>query len=397
MSGQIFSMRGAIVLAVVLLVVLTAALGRSLAVRSSSPLTLAATDTRTGGGAGVIRWAEKLGFSTLPLQAPLWEIGTELPRSGNAAITAGNGSWSLFDDELTDEQWRDIRRWVDAGNALVIVTSDVESLPDPVDEHFTKDAAGETSALFFKDGMEKTDSDEEKIVAVPSWWGGELAVARRGPRLRGPEDWVLAGTPKSAVLVRRDLGEGRVYLMLDDYAWTNAGLDRADNAAGLARILQRELAPEGVLAVDHYRHGQGRVESFATFLMRLPGAGAFCGMALLIGLAWIWARNQRLGPADEYREAERRTAREYIEAVAAMNQRARAAPLAVESVAGRIHFVLHGRGHVTDEGRRLIERARALAGREQRPASPRDEIKLVRDLVQLRRELHGIRTNPRAD
>ena len=44
-----------------------------------------------------------------------------------------------------------------------------------------------------------------------------------------------------------------IYLLLDEHAWSNAGLDREDNAATLARILQRELQPGGVVAIEMAR------------------------------------------------------------------------------------------------------------------------------------------------
>jgi hypothetical protein len=400
MTRPIFSMRGGLVLAIILMVVLTAVLGRRLTVRSDSPLSLVADDYRTGGGAGVVRWADRLDLPTHALQAPLWEVRDELSRPGNCLVTAGNGSWQPFSDELEPDQWHQIRRWVQTGNVLIVVTSEVHSLPRGVTDHFTTDAPGELEPKLLEATREGSWLDEKEVVNVATWWGGALAVERNGPRLQAvPDEWVLAGSSASAVLVRRPLGEGCVYLMLDEDAWSNTGFDRADNAASLARILRAELRPGGVLAIDHYRHGRGRVESFATFLLALPGAPAFCGMLLLIGLLWVWTGIQRLGPPEAFHETERRTAREYIEAVAALNLRARAAPLAVQAVVERVRHLAQQRGHVSPAGRKLIERAQALVRREDRPASPTREIKLIRDLIQLRRELYGTRpdTGPGRD
>ncbi len=400
MSGRFFNVRSAIVLGVILLVVVTAALGRRLAVQSVSPLTLLADDFRTGGGAGVVHWAARLQLPTLALRAPAWELNDVLPETGHCLITAGNGSWHPFGDGLESEQWHEISRWVQAGNSLIVVTSDTDSLPKPLRDHFTTDVSAELLPRFSGTPPEEVVPNEPDVAAVATRWGGELSVTEAGPRmLNPPDEWVLAGSSgsseslASAVLVKRPLGDGQIYLLLDEFAWTNAGFDRADNAAVLARILRDELGPQGVLAIDHYRHGRGRVDSFATFLFALPGAPAFCGMSLLIALFWVWARNQRLGPAEEFHEPERRTASEYIEAVAAMNLRARAASLAVESVAGRVNALLHQRGHISDDGRQLIEQARRHVRREERPASPTAEIKLVTDLIQLRKKLYGTRSD----
>ena len=90
----------------------------------------------------------------------------------------------------------------------------------------------------------------------------------------------LAGAETATVLAGRPLGQGMVYLLLDESAWTNEGFDQADNAATLARVLERQLGPEGVLAFDEYRHGYGQVESFTTLFLSLPGAKDFVAMAL---------------------------------------------------------------------------------------------------------------------
>ena len=229
-------------------------------------------------------------------------------------------------------------------------------------------------------------------VETPTIWGGQLAVGTGGPRLvAAPPEWIVAGTPEAAVLVRLPFGQGQIYLMLDGECWANAGLDRAGNAAALYRLLRQELKPNGVLAVDQYRHGRGRVDSFTTFLLMLPGAKAFCTMFALIAATWVWSRNQRLGPAEAYHEVERRTAREYVEAVAAMNQRARAAPLAVKAVADRVRSLLHQRGATTVATDDLQLQAAHMVEQKQRPRTPRSESDLVCQLVTLRKKLYGSR------
>jgi hypothetical protein len=92
----------------------------------------------------------------------------------------------------------------------------------------------------------------------------------------------------------------------------------------------------GSLVIDEQRHGHGRAESFLTFLLTLPGASAFLWLALAWALLFYYARNVRLRPVERYAEQERRTAQEYINALAQLHERARAAPLAVEAVAARL-------------------------------------------------------------
>ena len=133
-------------------------------------------------------------------------------------------------------------------------------------------------------------------------------------------------------------GQGAVYILLDEFAWTNAGLDQGDNARVLAELLGREIRG-GVLALDEYRHGHGRTESFLTYLSNLPGSSAVMWLAAIWALLYVYGRNVRLKPVEAYEERERRTAQEYIDAVAQLYERARAAPLVVEAVARRLRQV----------------------------------------------------------
>ena len=75
-------------------------------------------------------------------------------------------------------------------------------------------------------------------------------------------------------MFRIPVGKGAVYLLLDEFAWTNAGLDAGDNARVLAEVLSGEIRG-GVVALDEYRHGHGRSGSFFTYLVELPGSSAF--------------------------------------------------------------------------------------------------------------------------
>ena len=140
-------------------------------------------------------------------------------------------------------------------------------------------------------------SPPKQMERVAAWWGGALAVDANGPRVKNlPPEFHLAGRENAAVLAGRPLGQGMVYLLLDESVWTNEGFDQADNAATLARILKRRLGHEGILAFDEYRHGYGHVESFTTLFLSLPGAKDFAGMALAWGLFWLWGSTRRLSP-----------------------------------------------------------------------------------------------------
>ena len=93
-----------------------------------------------------------------------------------------------------------------------------------------------------------------------------------------------------------------------------------------------------------------------------------------------------------YEERERRTAQEYIDAVAQLYERARAAPLVVEAVARRLRQVSRSSAEHPASVEALLRRAEDYAQAEERPASPTAAIHLVNELIQLRKRIYGTRT-----
>jgi hypothetical protein len=179
-------------------------------------------------------------------------------------------------------------------------------------------------------------------------------------------------------------------VLLDEFAWTNSGLDQGDNARVLADILGRELKG-GVLALDEYRHGHGRAESFLVYLMHLPGSRALFWLGLIWCGLYYYGQNVRLKPQEPYVERERRTAQEYIDAVAQLYERARAAPLVVEAVARRLRQISRSSAECPPAVGALIESAQDYAKREERPATPSAAMDLVKKLIQLRKSIYGTR------
>jgi hypothetical protein len=145
----------------------------------------------------------------------------------------------------------------------------------------------------------------------------------------------------------------------------------------------------GVFAFDEYRHGHGRVESFAAYLMKLPGGSAFFLMALVLGGVYLLGKNVRFGSPETFVQLERRTSREYVEAAAFLNERARAAPLAVESVLRRVRAIGARRGHSGVEMDELLFQAERFIATGARPANPSEVCGFVRRIIALRKKLYG--------
>ena len=378
------------------LLVVVLLVGHHLSTTSRSLLSCCLKDGTTGGGLAIARWAERLGFRVKPLADPLWEAVKKLDSpTGNFVITAGNDEWSPWGRQIEDVEWVSVRAWVQKGNTLLVMTAAADQLPEPVRRDLlgTRPTVAVKTSVpplpfakpFFKPAVDP--EPKTSTVALPS--GGQLVVRGDGQRVSavaGSEE--LAKDSSGIVLARVPLGEGAVYLLADDFAWVNAGFDRPENARALAAVLRLELRG-GVVGFDEYRHGHGRVESFGTFLVALPGAKTFLWIAVLLGVLYLYGRNVRFGPPEPHELPERRTAREYIEAVAYLCQRARAAPLTVEAVARRIRHLALQRGHLTPEAQQLLHRAEQYSLGQERPASPYEACELAAALVRMRKQLYG--------
>jgi hypothetical protein len=401
-------------------VFILAFLGSWLRVSYRTPLTGCAHDDGTGGASGVLRWADRIGIPARLLEVPVWEAAQSLQETkGNCVLTMGNDSWSPTGQDLEPEDWQRTHNWLSNGNTLVVVTTAPRSLPralrwDLIPLTLSETAAAERRSVpssFL--GRESVDSRPETTQA-PVTSGGSLTVATNGPRGsvasspgpgpgasatkpappardNDPAHWQLAGDGRGGVLFRIPVGHGAVYVLLDDFAWTNTGFDHGDNARVLAELLGREVRG-GSFAMDEYRHGHGRAESFLTYLGNLPGSSACLWLAAIWVLLDVYGRNVRLKPVELYVERERRTAQEYIDAVAQLYERARAAPLVVDAVARRLRQLSRASVEHPPAVDALLQTAAAYTRAEERPASPNAAIDLVRELVQLRKRIYGTRT-----
>ncbi len=404
-------------------VIAFALLGSRFRVSYRTPLSGCVYDAGTGGASGLYQWCGRIGVPATLLEVPLWEAPQVLSAdSGNVLLTMGDGPLSPSGVEGGAEEWRAIRAWLERGNALIVVTGSPGGAPSALLKELsagafqkieTDEPAGAPGPLSLP-RAERVESRPETVDA-PVTGSGSLTVEARGLRWKEPQPnadadpdgpaekpdartrstatagWRLAGDVRGGVLLRIPVGRGACYVLLDAFAWTNAGLDSGDNARVLAEILDNEVRG-GSLAIDEYRHGHGRAESFLTYLLSLPGASAFLWLALAWALLFYYARNVRLRPAERHVEAERRTAQEYIDAVAQLHERARAAPLAVEAVAGRLRQLARASVERESAVASLLREADAYVEAGSRPARPDDAVRLVTQLVQLRKRFYGSRT-----
>jgi hypothetical protein len=306
----------------------------------------------------------------------------------------GNGPWSPVEQDLKAEDWQALKGWLTQGNALIVITTSSQSIPGPLrlDLFPSITSTPQEGAATFR-LFEPTVDSEPNTTEAHDISNGALTVRADGPRcpLEPPGRRGQWADDQAAVMVRAPVGAGAVYLLLDDFAWTNAGFDHGDNAPVLSAVLGREVRG-GVLGMDEYRHGHGRAESFLTYLARFPGSTAVLWIIILWSLLYLYGRNVRLQPAEAYQPIERRTAKEYIDAVAQLHERARAAPLVVEAVSRRWRHLSRGPAALPPSAEALLQRADDYVTKGARPPRPTAALDLVAELVRIRKEQYGSRT-----
>jgi hypothetical protein len=396
-------------------VLILAVLGSRLRVSYQTPLTGCARDHGTGGASGVYRWADRIGIPVRLLEEPIWEASQSLREpAGNCVLMMGNGPWSPTGEEMDGLNWVSTGDWLSRGNTLIVVTTEPGSLPKSLREGLNLPTPPESPVEPVSFFIRESVDNRPETGRAPVAGGGFLTVEAKGPRWTAPPTkeaapgkpgtvpaksapavdptrWQMAGDASGGVLFRIPVGKGAVYVLLDEYAWTNTGLDQGDNARVLARILGREIRG-GVLAIDEYRHGHGRTESFLTYLLNLPGSSAIMWLAAIWGLLYFYGRNVRLRPVEIYVERERRTAQESINAVAQLYERARATPLVVEAVARRLRQLSRSSAEPPPAVEQLLRDAETYVESQERPAAPKAAIHLVNELIQLRKRIYGTRT-----
>ena len=380
----------ALALGLLVVLLVTYYVGQRLSAAYRTGLTACVEDAGTGGGLGLVRFAERLGYDVLPMPEPVWHGLAGLARSqGVCLITAGRDAWEPPDPHRAEAAWSKLRAWVARGNTLICLTSSADGVPPFLFDRPREEPRVDGPSSLFGLVELPGDSEDEPGTTVVQTPYGPLRVRADGPRLTGGlERAERFGDQRGAVLVQAEVGAGRVFVLFDDFAFVNAGLDCADNALVLGGIL-RQAAPSGQVVVDEYRHGHGRAESFLTFALSLPGAWSFAALAAGLTLFWLWAGNWRFGPPEPYEKPERRTAMEYIDSVADLYRRAHAAPLAVAAVAGRLRFLGHQRGEVGRDIAEALAEADRYVQRAPRPAHPTTACQLVREMIQLRKKRYG--------
>lgn len=164
------------------------------------------------------------------------------------------------------------------------------------------------------------DGDPRSVVGAPVAEVAGVSVVGGTGQGRwsdaGPLLPVLLGDGQPQALVG-GVGAGRIVGLADPTILHNRALAGDDNALFALQIAGPQGRP--VAFAESY-HGYGRSVGLAGLPGRWKLALAIAGLA---GLAFLWARGRRLGPAEELARALPPARREYVDAMAALLLRSR--------------------------------------------------------------------------
>lgn len=357
-----------------------------------TPFSGSVHDAGTGGGKAVRRWVEKMGWPVTIVTATLPAVPTLARDTGNCLFSSGNEPFPIADSADSASRWRALRTWVARGNSLFLVTAQPASLPPELFRYVLESAPPVAVSPAPRPPSQESSVVTEEIVVGT---GGRLTINALGPRWsRVPGGWETAGDRRGSVYHRIGIGHGAVVIVLDDLALTNSGLDVGSNPDTIAALLDREVTG-GVVVVDEARHGHGEADSYLGVLLSVPGARSVMVLCALLVMLFLYGRNVRFGRPEPYAPVERRSSSEYVEALAGLYERARAAPLMVEAVAHRLRTAARRRSRMSAALDRALERATEYRATAPRERVPREALRLMRELTRLRREVLGSqRTEP---
>ena len=222
-----------------------------------------------------------------------------------------------------------LRSWVRGGGRLV----DIGLWPS------TGKNEGQGESVF----IDERKHDDHGAVSGP-WAGAVAALPQRGTDrlVAAPHKKIdtLLRDKGGALVVRYRLGRGEVIGVASALPFENGALGRGDDAR-LAYLAARPGRPDGVLAFDEAVRGNIVDKPW----YRALSAAELVALALaaLAGLLWILYGIVPLGPAIRLRVPREPTSGEFVDAVAALYERARARD--------------HARDALVADARRSLERA----------------------------------------
>lgn len=144
-----------------------------------------------------------------------------------------------------------------------------------------------------------------------------------------------AGDDAVAATITTPMGEGRILLVSDPYAFSNDAMRNTDDAVWLAARISEWSGDTSSIFIDEYHHGFGDRRGFTELLVLffLHSWWGIAGMQLaLAGLVYMLGCKRRFGRPIEELPVERTSPIEAVEALGGLFEAAQARVLSVRTI-----------------------------------------------------------------
>jgi len=295
-------------------------------VASNAPTT---ANTQADGVRALYLLYQREGIATEPLKASWTNLGVN---DGLLVFVEPTDN----DRPIGGEDIKVLDQWIRAGGTLLDLVSD-----PPVEQPL------QPSNTVSGDAGATAGAPEVHEVQIDSASGSQLVSGvanlsvRSLVRITLAKDApyrVIARDAGGPIAVEKPMGKGRVILVADRFAATNAGLAQADNAVFLVNIARKTAADSGkAVRFDEYHHGMGFAERVALDKHGIwDSAPLAWRLAILhlaaLGLLLLYNGNRRFGPALVNLPVRLRASTDYVNSMARLYRRAGAADIAVETL-----------------------------------------------------------------
>jgi len=258
-------------------------------------------------------WLRETGVPAKRWESPF----TELPREADVLLMMsprlGPGPGEI----------KALETWIRGGGSLVLVSSPWNVFA----EHL-----GFEMKNGFLNQKKQDDKEPPSFQPGPYIRGQRTIMSKSHPGMdsRKPQAIVHSRDGFGDLIVVLEDGKGRVIMVADPSLFSNLHLREGDHARLALDLLLTHLG-EGLLLIDEYHHGYGRVTSVAAYVFQSEAIVPLLQVMFLVLLLWGSA-GRRFGPARPLPRETERSSMEYVRAMALLFQRVKARRLALESV-----------------------------------------------------------------
>jgi hypothetical protein len=256
-------------------------------------------------------WLRAIGVPAKRWESPL----TELPRGAEVLLMLsprlGPGPGEL----------KALETWVRSGGTLVLVS-------------WPWNAFAKQFGFEMKMSVQGQQKEEQILSFQPGPYirGRRTIMSSLHPGIDStkPEAIVHVRDAFGNLIMAVEEGKGRVIMVADPSLFSNLDLREGDHARLALDLLLTHLG-QGLLLIDEYHQGYGRVTSVAAYVFQSEALVPLLQVLVLVLLLWA-AAGRRFGPARPMPRETERSSMEYVRAMAHLFQRVKARRLALESV-----------------------------------------------------------------